>query len=101
MRTPSEAKQLCVVHVLYSHKVQHLSWTKSSRLGGKVLTSKLMHLRLQNLQVGITLPYDKPCTCPQILTLCCVLKISEVWQQQQQSTLVTALSLCPEQQLCL
>jgi len=30
-----------------------------------------------------------------------VLKILEAWQQQHQSTLVTALSLCPEQQPCL
>ena len=60
MRTPSEAKQLYVVHALYSHKVQCLTWTKSSRLGGKVLMSKLMHLCHQSLQVGIILPHDKP-----------------------------------------
>jgi len=101
MRTPSEAKQRCVVHALYSHKVHCLNWTKNSRLGGKVLMLKLMHLCLQNLQVGIILPHDTPCTCPQTLTVCCVLKILEAWQQQQPSTLVTALSLCPEQQPCL
>ncbi len=58
MHTPSEAKQLCVVRVLHSHKLRCLSWTKSSRLGGKVLMSKLMHLCLQSLQVSIFLQYD-------------------------------------------
>ncbi len=58
MHTPSEAKQLCVVRVLHSHKLHCLNWTKSSRLGGKVLMSKLMHLCLQSLQVSIFLQYD-------------------------------------------
>ncbi len=59
MHTPSDAKQLCVVHVLHSHKLHCLSWTKSSRLGGKVLMSKLMRLCLQSLQVSIVLQYDR------------------------------------------
>jgi len=68
MRTPSEAKQLCVVLALYSHQVHCLNWTESSRLGGKMLMSKLMHFCLQNLQVDIGLPIDKPLHLSSTLT---------------------------------